>query len=74
MQRPSDLVVLLETRAAAQNLGKPELANRSLHMANFALCWRRRLDPLGGLPANTTYHIGMSERFRAPLRRLDAQR
>lgn len=42
-------------------------------MANFPLGRRRCLDPLRGLPAHTTYHIGMGEGLGAPLPLLDVQ-
>lgn len=63
VQRPGNLVVLLETRAAAENLGQPELADGTLHVANLALSGRRCLDPLRGLTANTADHVGMGERL-----------
>lgn len=73
MQRPGNLVVLLQTRAAAKDLGEPELAHGTLHMANLALRWCRCLDPLGRLPANTAYHIRMGEGLGGSLLRLDVE-
>lgn len=61
VQRSSDFVVLVNSRAAPKDLGEPELADGALHMANLALGRDRCLDPLGWLPTHTTYHVGMSE-------------
>lgn len=73
MECPSNLVVLLEARAASENLGQPELAYSSLHVANLALRRRWGLDPLRRLPAHTTHHVGMGQRLWRPLLRLHVQ-
>jgi hypothetical protein len=46
VERSSNFIVLLQSRAATQDLGKPELANSAFHMPNLALCGSRSLDPL----------------------------
>lgn len=74
VQGPCNLIVLLQPRAAPQDLGQPELTNSPLHVANLALGGRRGLDPLGGLTANTADHIGMGEGFRGPLGGLEVER
>lgn len=65
-----NFIVLLKTRTATQDLGKPELGNGTLHVANLALCGRRGLDPLGRLATDTTDHVGMCEGLWCPLLRL----
>lgn len=61
VQRPCNLVVLLESGAASQDLRQPELTNCTLHVPDLSLWWRRSSSPLRRLPANTTYHVGMGE-------------
>lgn len=73
MQSTSNLVVLLKARAAAENLGKPELADGTLHVSNLALSGCGRLDPLGRLAADTAYHVGMSEGLGSALLGLVAE-
>lgn len=73
VQRPRNLIVLFQTRAATKNLGQPELANGALHVLNFPLDWRGRLDPLGWLTAHTTDHIGMSQGLGGALGGLQVQ-
>lgn len=46
VQGSCNFVILLQSRAATQDLGKPELANGTLHVANLALFGSGRLDPL----------------------------
>jgi hypothetical protein len=69
----SNIVVVLDAGAAAQDLGKPELANGALHVANLALGRTRCLDPLRRLAANTTDHVGMGEGLWSTLLRLDVE-
>lgn len=71
MKRPGDLVILLETRTAPKNFWQPKLSHSTLHMANLALGWGRSLNPLGGFPSDTAYHISMGQGLRCPLLRLD---
>jgi len=73
MESPGNFIVLLKSRAAAQNLGKPELANCTLHVANLALGRSRSLDPLRWLAANTANHVRMRECFGRPLLRLNSK-
>lgn len=67
MQGTSNLIVLLQSRAAAQNLRQPKLPDGALHMADLPLSGGRRADPLGGFPANTTDHVGMGQGLRGSL-------
>ena len=67
VQGSSNFVILLQSRAATQDLRKPELAHSTFHVANLALFGSRCLDPLGGLTANTADHVCMSESFGSPL-------
>jgi hypothetical protein len=67
MKRPSNLVILLEARAASENLGQPELAYSTLHVANLALGWSWSLDPLRRFSSNTTHHVGMGQCLGCPL-------
>lgn len=67
MQRTSNVVVLLQPRATAEDLRQPELSDSALHVSNLALGWGRGLDPLGRLPANTTDHVGMCKCLGRPL-------
>jgi len=67
MQRPGNLVVLLQSGAATKNLRQPELADGTFHVPDLPLHWRRCLDPLRRLPADTAYHIRMRERFGCSL-------
>ena len=67
MQGSSNLVVLLYPRTASKNFGQPELADGVLHVSNLSLRWLRCLDPLGGLPPNTAYHVCVSECFGCTL-------
>lgn len=59
VQRPCDLVVLLQTRARAQDLRKPELLDGTLHVAYFALGRGGSFNPLRGLSTNTADHVGV---------------
>ena len=61
VQRPCNLVVLLESGTASQDLRQPELTNSTLHVPDLSLRRCRCSSPLRGLPANTTYHVGMCE-------------
>lgn len=70
MKSSSDLVILLETGAAAKDLWKPELSNSTLHMLNASLDGCRSTNPLRGLAPNTTDHVGMSECLGCTLGRL----
>ena len=63
MEGPRNLVVLLEPRAASQNLWQPEGANCALHVSNLALARCRRLDPLRWLPSHTAYHVCVGQRL-----------
>lgn len=67
MKRSGDFIVLLQARTATQDFWQPELANSSLHMADFALGRRGSPDPLRWLAANTAYHVGVSERLGGAL-------
>jgi hypothetical protein len=40
---------------------------------DFALDWRGGFDPLGGLTANTAYHVGMGQRLGCSLGRLQIE-
>lgn len=73
MKRTRNLVVLLQSGAASENLGEPELANSALHVSNLALSRRGGLDPLRRLPANTADHVGMGKRLGSALLRLDVE-
>jgi hypothetical protein len=73
VERPCNLVVLLEPRTASQDLRKPESTDGALHVANLALSWRGRLHPLRGLSANTTDHVGMGKRLGASGALFDVQ-
>lgn len=73
MKSARNLVILLQSRAASQNLGEPELTNSSLHVANLSLGGRGGLDPLGGLATNTTYHVGVGESLGGSLLRLHVE-
>jgi hypothetical protein len=46
VQRAGDVVVLLQSGAAPQNLRKPELADGAFHVADLALHRRRCFHPL----------------------------
>ena len=74
VQGAGNLVVLLEPRAATEDLGEPELADGTLHVANLALGRRGSLHPLGGLTADTADHVSMGEGLGSTLLRLDVQR
>lgn len=71
MKGSGNLVVLLQPRAAAQDLRQPELADGALHVANFPLSRGGRSDPLGRLTADTAYHVGMGEGLGGTLGGLD---
>ena len=73
VQSACDLIVLLQPRAASQDLWQPELADGALHVSNLALGRLRCLDPLRGLSAHTAYHVRMRERLGRPLIGLGAQ-
>ena len=73
MERPSDLIVLLKSRAASKYFRKPKLSYSSFHVTNLALGWRGSLDPLRGLAANTADHVRMSKRLRGTLLGFDVQ-
>lgn len=74
IQSACDLIVLLQSWAATQNLWQPELANGTFHVPNLSLSWRWCFDPLRWFSSNTTYHIRMSESLGSPLIRLDVER
>ena len=61
MQRSSNLIILLQSRAASQNLGQPELANGALHMTDLPLRGGGGSNPLRRLTTNTADHVGMGE-------------
>jgi len=67
VQRPCDLIVLLQSRAASQNLRQPELADCALHMPDLSLGRRGCSCPLRWLAANTADHICMGESLGSPL-------
>jgi hypothetical protein len=46
VQRPRDLVVLLKSGTASQDLRQPELTDCTLHVPDLSLWWRRCLGPL----------------------------
>ena len=69
-----DLVVLLQSWAATQDLRQPELADRTLHMPYPSLSWRRRFDPLRWFSSHSRYHISMRECLGCPLIRLYVER
>jgi hypothetical protein len=73
MESPGDFVVLLQTRAASENLRQPKLSDSTLHMANLALGWSWSLDPLRRFPSNTTYHVGMGQSLWRPLLGFDIE-
>lgn len=73
VQSTSNLIVLLEPGTAPKNLGKPELRNGTLHVANLALLGRWSLHPLRRLPADTTDHVRMSKGLGSALLRFGAQ-
>ncbi len=70
MQSSGDIVVLFQSRAAAEDLWQPELADSTLHVTDLALGQSGSFNPLGRLTADTTHHVGMSKRFGSPLLRL----
>lgn len=70
MQRTGNLVVLLESRAAAQDLGEPELADGTLHVCDLALSGLGSASPLRGLTTDTTDHVGMGQGLGGTLARL----
>jgi hypothetical protein len=73
MQRPRDLVILLNARTASEDLRKPKLSDRSFHVANLALRQLGSSNPLRGFSPNTTDHVGMSESLRGSLCGLDVE-
>ena len=58
-----NLVVRLQAGATSQDLRKPKLPNRTLHVLDFPMGWGGCFDPLGWLTPNTAYHVGMCEGF-----------
>ena len=74
VQHPGNLVVLLEPRATAQDLGQPELADGALHVADLALGGRGGAHPLRRLAAHAAHHVGMGQRLGCPLGGLDVER
>lgn len=46
VQSSCNLVILLQPGTASQDLGEPELADSTLHVANLALFGSGGLDPL----------------------------
>ena len=68
-----NLVVLLQSRTAAQDFGKPELAYSPLHVANLALSGWGSFDPLRWFSTHAAYHVGMSQRLGGSLSRLDVK-
>lgn len=73
MESASNLVILLQARAATQNLRKPELTDGTLHVANLALSGSGSLDPLRWFAANTANHVGMGKRLGSSLLGFDVQ-
>ena len=61
MQSSCNLIVLFQTRAAAEDLREPELVDCTFHMLYLALTWRRSADPLSWFTSNTTHHVSMSQ-------------
>lgn len=57
VKRSRDLIIGFKTRAATQDLRKPELTNSSSHMLNLALRRRSCFDPLRRLSSDTAYEI-----------------
>ena len=74
MESSGNLIVLFQTRAAAEDLWKPELADGTLHVLNTSLdgCWSA--NPLRRFAPNTADHIGMGEGLGGALGRLCDQR
>jgi hypothetical protein len=73
VESTSNLIVLVESRTASENLWKPKLADSTLHVANLALSRRRCFHPLCRLSSNTTYHVSMSECLWRSLDGLDIE-
>jgi hypothetical protein len=63
VQRPCNLVILLKSGTASQDLGQPKLTDCTFHVPNLSLWWRRCPRPLRRLPTDTAYHVGMGERL-----------
>ena len=61
MQRSGDLIILLQPRAASQDLWQPELPDCTFHVPNLALRWCWRLHPLRWLSSHTAHHVGMGQ-------------
>lgn len=74
VQSAGNLIILLQSRAASEDLGEPELGHGTLHVADLALDRRRCLHPLRGLAAHAADHVGMGEGLGGPLLGLDIQR
>jgi hypothetical protein len=67
MKSPRNLVILLQSGTASQNLWEPELAHGALHVPDLPLRWGWCLHPLGRLPPDTTDHVGVGERLGGSL-------
>lgn len=74
VESASNLIVLLQPRAAPQDLGQPKLPRAALGMSDFAMRRRWRFDPMGRLPGYPTDQIGVGQRFGSLVVCLDAQR
>lgn len=74
MKRSGNLIVLFQTRAATEDLWKPELTDGTFHVLNASLNGCRSANPLRGFAPNTTDHVGMSECLWCVLGRLCDQR
>lgn len=74
MQGSCNLIILLQSRTATQNLRQPELANGALHMTDFPLGRGGGSNPLRRFTTNTTDHIGMGEGLGGALRGLHSLR
>ena len=74
MKRSGNLIILLQSWAATQDLWKPELADSTFHVLNLALSRRRGFDPLRRLSPDTTNHVGVGQSLGCSLTRLDVQR
>jgi hypothetical protein len=74
MKGPRNLIILLQSGTAAQDLWKPELADSRLHVANLSLRWSWGFDPLRRLSSDAANHIGVGEGLRRTLGSLDIER
>lgn len=73
MEGSSNLIILLESRAASEDFRQPELAHGTLHVTDFALSRGRCPHPLRGFTAHPAYHVGMGEGLGGALNGLDIE-